>query len=153
MRAAALIRVIHRRRISRLRVRRSRYIYAIERMTDSWARRKRRLRVPRWPSAICKSFLCFLCAATPRFTLGIVNPPFDSYYMTHTLKGIRKETFYAVSITRGQRKVFIHRRRRESFVQSTSPLRVDYSTSPFYWAIAYPANCPIIRVDIVLSLP
>src|SRR5205807_9785739 len=55
-------------------------------MTDSWAGRKRRLRVPRWPSAICKSFLCFLCAATPRFTLGIVYPPFDSFYMT-TLNG------------------------------------------------------------------
>ncbi len=50
-------------------------------------------------------------------------------------------------------KQVLHRRRREAFVQSTSPLRVDYSTSPIYWAIAYPANCPIIRVDIVLSLP
>src|SRR5438067_13305664 len=69
------MRVIHKRRISRLRVRRSRYIYANERMTDSCAGRNKRLRVPRWPSAICNIFLCFLCAGTPRFTLGIVSSP------------------------------------------------------------------------------
>src|SRR5262250_413075 len=48
-------------------------------MTDSCAGRKSRLRVPRWPSAMSSIFLCFLCAGTPRFTLGIVciYPPFD----------------------------------------------------------------------------
>src|SRR3990170_1591059 len=73
-REAALMRAIHSERNCALRARRSRSAYVRACRAASLAGRTSLCFAPRRPSASLRTFLCFLWAATPRFTRAMCVP-------------------------------------------------------------------------------
>src|SRR5271170_6492297 len=71
---AALMRVIHRERKSRLRLRRSRKAFFHACMMDWLAAMNRVESEPRKPFAYFRIFLWRFCRTLPRFTLAIFSP-------------------------------------------------------------------------------
>src|SRR5579885_3672631 len=72
---------------------------------DSFAGRKSKRFAPRWPSVSSRTFLCFLWAGTPRFTLGMGCLAFPYCFMVGQCLPIGKKAANIAHITRSHARL------------------------------------------------